>query len=90
VSPWHEHHTDANEASSEISLSGQWFFQSEPIIDDSDSEGDSDDEDDEDPDLIEQEFGLYDPETGLLGGEITENVYDESDSDDGAVEDSTR
>ena len=47
------------------------------------SDSEEEDSNDEDPELIEDEFGLYDPETGLLGGEITKNLYDgESDSED--------
>lgn len=70
---------------SEVHLSGQYvFFGNDGPEGDSDSEDSDYDEDDEE--LDSDEFGEYDPETGLLGGEITGLTDGDEDSDEDDME----
>lgn len=64
------------EMNSEVHVTGQYVL----FPTDQENEDDSD-SDDEDSELDSDEFGEYDPETGLLGGEITGLTDGEDGSD---------
>ena len=79
---------------SAVHLIGQYMLYPPPAdqgydYDPDDSEIDSDLEEDED-DLMDGEFGQYDPSIGLPGGELTEALYGDDSEDDSEDEDASK